>query len=298
MRRGAGRVSETGESAGPVSEPPLAARSLLFVPGSRPDMIAKVPRWSPDVTVVDLEDAVPQDQKDEARHAAVAAIGALAAGTGLVVLVRVNRPGSPWYPADIAAAAGSAAAGVVVPKLEHGTQVVEARRLLAEYGRAGPIVIAGLETARGVADCRDLLATGVTAAYFGAEDYIADLGGRRTTGNSEVLYARSQVMLAARLSGVTAIDQAVVAVRDDERFLADALEGRALGYDGKICVHPRQVELAHQVFTPSAGEIEHARAVLAAGQAGVGVVDGEMVDEVHLQMAAAVLRRAGERDAP
>ena len=94
------------------------------------------------------------------------------------------------------------------------------------------------------------------------------------------------------------IDQAVVGLGDDEHFLADARAGRALGYQGKICIHPRQVELAHEVFTPTAEEVAHAEAVLAAGDAGVGVVDGQMVDIVHVKMAQSVLARVGREPSP
>jgi citrate lyase subunit beta/citryl-CoA lyase len=278
-----------------ASRRPLTARSLFFVPGHRPDMIAKVPRWSPDIAVVDLEDAVAPDDKDRARQLTADALPQLAgaAGPATMITVRVNAPGSPWFTADLAAVARSPAAGVVVPKLESATQAVQVRELLGTHGRDDLAVIAGLETVLGVADAREVLAAGIAAAYFGAEDYIADIGGRRTAGSQEVLYARSQVIMAARLAGVIAIDQVVVAVRDDEQFIADAEAGRALGYQGKICVHPVQVELAHQVFTPAEPEIAHARAVLSGAAAGAGLVDGAMVDEVHVKMAEAVLRRAG-----
>lgn len=273
-----------------------AARSLFFVPGHRPDMIAKVPRWSPDIAVIDLEDAVGPNDKDQARRLTLEALPQLAASAGptTMITVRVNAPDSPWFAADLAAAADSPATGVVVPKLERPAQVAHARELLGRHGRPDLAVIAGLETALGVADARAVLAAGVVAAYFGAEDYIADIGGQRTPGSMEVLYARSQVVLAARLAGVTAIDQVVVAIRDDAQFTADAQAGRALGYQGKICVHPRQVDLAHRVFTPSVQEVAHARAVLGGAAAGVGVVEGTMVDEVHVKMAQAVLRRAGQ----
>lgn len=276
-----------------AGRPGLLARTMLFVPGGRADMIAKVGRSTPDVVVVDLEDAVAAPDKDTARRTAVQAIAGLDAGEA-VVLVRVNPPGTPWFAADVAAAAGSAAAGVVLPKLERVEELGALRELLA----FGAVVVAGLETALGVADCRALLATGVDAGlidavYFGAEDYIADLGGRRTVGGDEVLYARSQVALAARLAGIPSIDQAVVAVRDDDRFRADAAQGRDLGYHGKICLHPTQVAIAREVFTPSAAEIEHARTVVAASGSGVGLVDGQMVDDVHVRMATALLARAG-----
>lgn len=265
-----------------------AARSVLFVPGGRGDMIAKVGRSAPDVAVVDLEDAVAAPDKDTARRTAVAAVDALDPGR-TTVLVRVNPPSTPWFAADVAAAAASRAAGVVLPKVEHVDEVARLRSLLP----GDAVVVVGLETALGVADCRTLLAAGgITAAYFGAEDYIADLGGRRTPGGAEVGYARARVVLAARLAGVAPIDQAVVAVRDPQRFRDDARDGRALGYQGKICLHPTQVEIAHGVFTPSAEEVAHARAVLDAAAAGVGIVDGAMVDEVHVRMARTVLHRA------
>jgi citrate lyase subunit beta/citryl-CoA lyase len=273
------------------------ARSMLFVPGSRADMIAKTPRFAPDVVVADLEDAVAAGDKASARRTAAAAIDALdpeSPENPSTVLVRVNPVGTPWFAADVAAAAGCAAAGIVVPKLATQPQLSQVRAALAAHSWPGALVIAGIETALGAADARTLLASGtgeLSAAYFGAEDYVADIGGRRSPGGEEVLYARSQVCLAAYLAGLPAIDQVVTDIADDELFLADARRGQSLGYQGKMCIHPRQVGLAHQVFTPTPDEVAHAQAVLAAGAAGVGVVDGQMVDEVHVRMARAVLAR-------
>jgi citrate lyase subunit beta / citryl-CoA lyase len=293
---------------------PFAPRSLLFVPGSRPDMIAKLSRWPADAVVIDLEDAVPAAGKEAARQAGVAATAELDL-PGTAVLVRVNPPGSPWFRDDlraVARAAGNGAvrvdatginaavdgataagrvAGVVLPKCMSSAELVEVRAAVP-----GGLIVAGLETAAGVAGCRDLLARDVDAAYFGAEDYIADLGGQRTAAGLEVLHARSEVMLACRLAGIGAIDQAVTAIGDDEQYLADARAGRAIGYTGKICVHPRQVQLAHQVFTPSRTEVAHAREVLRVAEAGVGTVDGQMVDDVHIRMARQVLDRARDQD--
>ncbi len=267
-------------------------RSLLFMPGTRADMVAKIPRFGPDVAAVDLEDAVAAADKERARDTAAAAIDALDPDGPTTILVRVNPVSSPWFAADVAAAARCAAAGLVVPKLSSQHDLYEVRQAVVENGWGDALIVAGIETALGVADARPVLASGVAGAYFGAEDYIADIGGRRSPGGEEVLYARSQVCLAAYLGGLPAIDQAVVALGDDEHFLADARAGRALGYQGKICIHPRQVELAHRVFTPTPDEVAHARAVLAAGHAGVGVVDGQMVDSVHVKMAQSVLARA------
>lgn len=267
-------------------------RSLLFVPGTRVELLAKVPRWQPDVVIVDLEDAVPEAEKDAARLA-VAEADFSEAGT--TVLVRVNPPGTPWHELDIAACLDAAAAGIVLPKGEDPGEVAGLRDRLAKNAPDLRLVL-GIESAVGVARARELLTTGVTAAFFGSEDFLADMGGRRTASGLEVLYARSEVVLAGRLSGVPMIDQAVVAVDDDDVFTGDAEMGRALGYVGKICVHPRQVALAHAVFTPSEAEVADARRVLEAASAGVGVVDGLMVDAVHIRMARQVLERAGEAE--
>ena len=265
----------------------LAPRSLFFVPGSRPELLGKVSRWRPDVAVLDLEDAVPAAGKDTARAAAVTALAQTDVPSTL--LVRINPPGTAWFDADLSAVADGPAAGVVLPKYESADQVAAVRRRLP----SDAVVVVGIESARGVADCAVLLEAPVDAAYFGAEDYIADLGGRRTSGGSEALYARSHVVLAARLAGVGAIDEAFVDIRDDDGFVANARAGQAMGYTGKICVHPRQVELSHQVFTPAAEDVEHARAVVAAFESGgVATVDGQMVDEVHVRMARRVLARA------
>jgi len=282
------------------------ARSLLFMPATRADMIAKIPSIAPDVAVADLEDAVAAGDKERARDIAAAAIDALYPKdprsaknpedpATARVLIRVNAVGTPWFDGDVAAAAGCAAAGIVVPKLATPQELGHVRQALAEHSWSDAVLIAGLETALGVADARALLSHGVSAVYFGAEDYIADIGGRRTRAGAEVLYARSRVALAAHLAGLPALDQVVTDLADDEHFLADAAGGRDLGYQGKMCIHPRQVALAHQVFTPTPAELEHAREVVAAGQAGVAVLDGQMVDEVHVRMARAVLARAPEQ---
>ncbi|HEY4006762.1 MAG TPA: CoA ester lyase [Pseudonocardia sp.] len=269
----------------------FSPRSALFVPGHRPAMLAKVARVRPDVVIADLEDAVSPSAKEQAREDALAALAQQRPGAG-TVLARINGPDTPWYEADLAAAARAVVSGsldgVVLPKYEHPTQLDAVRAALP----AGAVVIVGLESALGVADARPLLAQAPDAAYFGAEDYIADLGGRRTSAGAEVAYPRSQVVLAARLAGVAALDQVVAVVHDEVAFRTEAQQARALGYRGKICLHPVQVGIAHEVFTPSDAEVAHAREVLAAAESGVGLVDGQMVDAVHVAMARAVLARA------
>jgi citrate lyase subunit beta/citryl-CoA lyase len=269
-----------------VTAPAVRCRSLLFVPGNRLELLAKVGRWNPDVVAVDLEDAIPPGEKETARDG----VGETdLSALQCPVLVRVNPDGTPWHDADVDAAVASKAAGIVLPKAE------APERVAALAGRLGGTrtvaLLLGIETARGIAAAPELLDAGVAGAYFGAEDYIADVGGRRTAAGLEVLHARSAVVLAARLAGVPAVDQAVVALDDDDAFRADAEAGRDLGYSGKICIHPRQVALAHAVFTPDEAEIAAARKIVEAARNGVGIVDGMMVDAAHLRAAQQVLAR-------
>lgn len=259
-------------------------RSLLFVPANRPDLAAKAPRSGPDAVVLDLEDAVPPAAKAEARATAATSASELA---GVVpVCVRVNPPGTEWFADDVAALPGGLA-GVVVPKLESAAQRAEVADALGDHA-----VVAGVETVRGVADAREVLAPPVVACYFGAEDYIADLGGVRTPGNAEVAWARSFVAVAARLAGIPALDMVTIDFHDDERFLVEAREARALGYAGKLCIHPAQVPLAQEAFRPTADEIDWAGRLLAAFEAASGetiAFEGQMVDEVVAARARAVL---------
>ena len=267
-----------------MTAPTARWRSLLFVPGNRPELAAKAPRSGPDAVVLDLEDAVPPAAKDEARATVRQAAADLA---GVVpVCVRVNPPGTPWF-ADDAAALPDGLAAVVVPKLDTAAPVDEVAGALG-----GRPVVAGIETVRGVADAREVLRSPVVACYFGAEDYIADLGGVRSAGNDEVAWARAYVAVAARLAAVAALDMVTIDFRDGDRFTAEAREARALCYAGKMCIHPGQVALAHDAFRPTDDEVDWARRLLAAFDAAGGdtiAFQGQMVDEVVAARARAVL---------
>ena len=271
-------------------------RSLLFAPASRPEVLEKLPRSGPDAVVIDLEDAVPPDGKPAARVNAREMGERLATEhPELAVLVRVNAVASQWFETDVAEALGSWLAGVVVPKLDSAKGVESVARALDAAGLSSVPVLAGVETVAGVARVEEVLRAPIFAAYFGAEDFIADIGGVRTEQGNEVLYARSRVALAARLAGVHALDQIVPTFNDDEQFLADARAGRAIGYRGKMCIHPAQVPLANEVFSPSDAERDWARRLVSAyeqaqrdGQAAIAF-EGQMVDEPLARRARALL---------
>lgn len=268
-----------------MSQPPRfeRLRSLLFAPATNEAVIAKIGTRGADAVVLDCEDATPPQLKADARDA-VRRWGPELASQGVAVTVRINAPSSEWFDDDVAALTPELAA-VVVPKVE---TTDELDRLGALLDRAGlPLgVLAGIETALGVADARHLLAhPRVVAAYFGAEDFIADMGGRRTRSNAEVTVARGIVALAGRLAGVPVLDQIVADFADDDRFGEESADACSMGYAGKLCIHPRQVALANDAFRPSADEVERAQRLLdgyeAAQAAGIGafVFEGQMIDE-------------------
>ena len=262
-------------------------RSVLFVPANRPELAAKAPRCEPDVVVLDLEDAVPPAEKESARRQASGAAEELRAE--VPTYIRVNPPGSGWFEGDVEGLPDDIE-GIVVPKLETTGQLE-----LVGQTAPGRCVVAGLETVRGVLDVRQLLEPPIVACYFGAEDYIADLGGTRTETNAEVATARSLVGMAARLAGVAALDIVTLDFHDEDRFLAEAREARALGYSGKLCIHPAQVPLARAAFTPSLEEVDWAGRVLAAFERAGGATiafEGQMVDEVVAARARSVLAAA------
>lgn len=276
-------------------------RSVLIAPAVRPDFLAKLPGRGADLLFIDCEDAVPANAKQQARQIAKATVPELTAA-GCLVVVRVNAVASEWFQDDIAEGVAAEVSAVVIPKVETTAALDSAGAALDQAGLAHVGILAGFETALGVADARPLLAhPRVVAAYFGAEDYIADMGGVRTTSNDEVHFARSSCVLAARLAGVPIVDQVVTDFRNDELYATEATQARNLGYAGKLCIHPSQVAIANAAFSPSEEELERARRLLVAYEAasadGLAAIDfeGQMVDEPLASQARNTLARA---DAP
>ena len=275
-------------------------RSLLFTPAVRPDLVAKAPGFGPDGVVIDCE-AAPAGSKLQARSDARSGADGIV-GHGTQVFVRVNGVDSPWFDGDVAEGLHPELTGVVLPKVDAVEELDEAARALSVVGLDHLGVVAGLETARGVADARSLLGHPiVVGGYFGVDDFVADMGGIRTSAGTEVLYARSQVVLAARLAGVPALDQAVTDLRDDALFLRGCREARTLGYRGKLCLHPSQVLLANQAFLPTLAELERARRLLLAYEEAVGLgeaaidFEGHVVDESSAAQARQLLSTTDDR---
>ena len=283
----------------------MARRSVLFSPGDQPDLMRKAPRSGADVVVFDLEDAVVPAAKAEARAAVADVLTDPDFDPDCEVWVRVNPAGiAADDDLDAVVGGGARPDGVMLPKVATADEVRTLDALLAEHGLDLPVV-ALVESAAGVLHAEAIAAADATDALaFGAEDLSADIGATRTEAGTEVLYAREHVVLAASAAGVDAVDT-IHADFEDESGLADetafALE---LGYDGKMAIHPAQVSVINEAFTPDAERIEWAERVLdakaAADEADRGVfrVDGEMIDAPLIAQAERVLQRAraaGER---
>ncbi len=282
----------------PPAREPVVTRSVLFGAATRDGFVGKALSVGADLAVLDLEDAVPEGAKAAARqYLADQRPGAVERGR-LRLLVRTNGVRTTHFAADVAAAAAAGVDGIVVPVLGSADDVHFARGALAMTTLAGGMVVGGIETIRGLQRVAEICRAGLDLVYFGAEDFVTDLGGVRTVDNSEVAVARAQIVWAARSAGIAALDVVVADFTDLDRFVREANEARALGYGGKLCIHPAQVAPANDAFSPTPAEVDSARQIIAAAASaaaeGLGAigVGGVMIDEPIIERARAVLARS------
>ena len=272
----------------------MVRRSVLFSPGDRPDLLRKAPQTGADVVVFDLEDAVVPDQKDTARDAVADVVASLSADCE--VCVRIN-PLDSGGRTDIDALT-ALPDSVMLPKVTTPDTVARVSELLADRGKTLP-VLALLETADGILAAPEIAAASATdAVLFGAEDLSADIGATRTAAGEEVLYARQRVVLSAARAGVDAIDTLYTDFEDTDGLREDARRAQQWGFDGKMAIHPAQVTVINETFTPEPEQVEWAKRVIAAREEadadgrGVFAVDGEMIDAPLIAQAETILDRA------
>jgi citrate lyase subunit beta/citryl-CoA lyase len=281
-----------------------ARRSCLSVPARPAAKLEKGPGLAADEIVVDLEDSVPPELKNEAR-AAVADALATREWKAATISVRVNGISTEWCEPDLAAlaAAGERLDCVVVPKVERVEELatVEERLVDAEAaaGRARPIGVQALiETARGLREAARIAEASarLEALILGPADMSVSLGFPSPDEAPRWGFVRGMVLVAARAAGVQAIDGPYLQIADLDGLRVSAAEARDLGYDGKWALHPAQVEPLNELFTPTPAEIEHARAILEALEhdpgAGAAMLGGEMIDEASRKRAEQLLSRA------
>ncbi len=286
-------------------------RSKLFVPGSRPELFPKALASAADSLSFDLEDAVAETAKDEARRLVAAALRAPEfAASPKTLIVRINAPASPHFEADLAAVARPRLDLLNLPKIETADEVRavarQLTRLEAERGIARPIaLLLTIESPRGLRCAAEIAAADprVAGLQLGFGDLFEPLGVDRAQAA-----AIQQIQLALRLAageaGVWCCDAAYGAIKDLDGFRAEALAARRLGYIGKSCIHPSQVAAANEVFRPTDEEIRFALRVIeaadkaAASGAGAFAVEGRMIDAPFLKRARAIAAIARRLDPP
>jgi citrate lyase subunit beta/citryl-CoA lyase len=280
-----------------------ARRSCLSVPARPARKLEKARQLVADEIIVDLEDSVPAEDKEEARAAVAEALasGSWAAAT---ISVRVNGTATPWFEDDARAVAGAGDRldSVVVPKAERADELAAADALMARSarsaGRRRPIGLQALiESALGLRDV-NLIAQAsprLEALILGPADMSVSLGFDSPAEGSRWDFARSALLVAARAAGLQAIDGPYLRIDDAEGLRASAVRARELGFDGKWALHPAQIEPLNELFSPTEEQASHARAILdalAGAGAGAVLLDGEMIDEASRKRAESLLARA------
>lgn len=270
--------------------PLTAARSFLFVPGSDERKLGKALDAGADVVIADLEDAVLPDEKDRARALATAVLAG--AATESLRLVRVNALGTQWHDDDLAALRAAEVDGIVLPKASPDAA--------ASAAAGGLPVVAIVETADGLRRAHAVASVpGVEALVLGAVDLGLELGLEPRGDGQELLFARSMLVVDSAAAGIRPpVDQVWVDVRDLAGLERDCALARSLGFRGKACIHPAQVEVVNNAFSPSADEVASAQAVVtayeqaAAEGRGAVALDGQMIDLPVVERARRVLANA------
>lgn len=268
-------------------------RSALYMPGSNARALEKARALPADVLILDLEDAVAPADKAAARTGVLAA---LKHDYGYrEIVVRINDPASPEGQADLEALANiTHISALLLPKVESPDTVQHASHLLAGFGAANALQLwAMIETPKGVARIDAIVASSPRLAVLvmGTNDLARAMRVPQTPAREGFQYALSRCVLAARCQGLDILDGVHIHLDDDEAGLLAACEqGKTLGFDGKTLIHPKQLAVANRVFSPSAGEVEAAERIVAAwsaagGSEGVMVVDGRLVEALHVEEA-------------
>ncbi len=284
-------------------------RSMLFVPGNAPKMMANCGFFGADAIIFDLEDAVALEEKDAARRLVHHALKALERN-GCQAIVRINAVDSGCWKQDLQEVVMPGLDAVMLPKSggPGALEAVDACMTRLEQARNLPVggirLIALIETAQGVENAALLAAASsrLEGLFLGAEDLTADLRCKRTREGREIAYARSRLVMTAHAAGLSAYDTPFPDVNDDEGAEADARTARAFGFDGKAAISPRHLAGINRAFSPSAEEIAYAREVLdaiAAGKRqgrGAVALHGKMIDAPIVARAGQTLAAAAEME--
>lgn len=272
-------------------------RSVLYMPGANQRAMDKAKGLPVDAVVFDLEDAVAPDMKDMARAQVQAQLAAGGYGVRQIV-VRANSIDGPWGETDLKALARSGVETICLPKIESAAQLQRCRTVLAQSGAPADLKLwAMIETPRGVHNVEQIAEgeSGLSALVMGTTDLAHELGVTHRADRLGMIYALSRCVNAARMTGLLILDGVFLDIADARAFRVACEHGKALGFDGKTLIHPGQIEAANEVFGLQRGDVEHSRRVVAAWEAaeaqgkGVAVLDGKLVETMHVDAARRIL---------
>ena len=280
-------------------------RSLLFVPGNRPNMLEKALGVAPDAYVPDMEDSVPPDEKKNARDVIASFLPRLSK-TGPLVVPRVNSLETGLLEVDLAAVVGPDIFGVSVGKVQSADDIARISMMLdrlesdADLEQGRTKLVPWIETAMAIVNAYQICAASprIVAVAFGAEDYTNDMSIDRRGDDSEISYPRSAICVAARAADVLALDTPYFSYRDPEGLKQSSYDGRSFGFRGKFAIHPAQIETINEAFSPSAAEIAYARRVVVAFEEaertgkGSTSLDGKVIDVPVARRARSLLEAA------
>ena len=268
-------------------------RSVLYMPGSNARALVKGRTLAADALILDFEDAVAPDAKELARDQVIAALAEGGYGARELV-IRVNAPDSPWGEDDLAAAAASSAHAVLLPKVERAGAVAEAVAVLEANGAPDDLAVwCMMETPLGMLHAEEIAAAHgrVACLVMGTSDLAKDLHAAHTRDRLPLLTGLSLCLLAARAYGIAIVDGVHLDLADDEGFAHSCRQGVELGFDGKTLIHPKTIAVANEVFAPSADEVAWSKKIIAAhGTAaaegkGIVVIDGRLIENLHVEAA-------------
>ena len=280
-------------------------RSRIYLPGNRPRMLQKGPHLGADAVILDLEDSVSPDEKDAARILVARAIKALDYGDS-EVMVRINPIHSGGL-TDLTMILDSGPDAIVVPKCETREDVLIIEHAIRDNNPQKPVAILPMiETAKGILNAYEIASASkmVDAVTFGGEDFTQDIGATRTKSGKEIFMGRNMLVIAAKAAGIQALDTVFTDISDDEGLRKDTQEIKEMGFEGRAAIHPAQIEIIHDVFTPTQKELQYAVNVrLAAERAredgsGVAVVKNKMIDRPIIQRADKIIHLAERIDLP
>lgn len=274
-------------------------RSVLYIPGSKERALDKARGLATDAIIFDLEDAVAPADKANARETLANALAALDFGPR-AQLVRINGFDTDWGAADLDVIALARPQAVLLPKVDGPAQIEDlARRLDARAETRDTAIWAMMETATGVLNAAAIARAPRMAGFvLGTNDLAKELGCRHRPDRLPLQTALQTCLLAARAAGIVAVDGVYNAFQDEAGLEAECEQGRDLGFDGKTLIHPAQLAVANRVFAPDAAALDLARRQIAAYEAalaegkGVAVVDGKIVENLHIVTARRLLAQA------